>query len=407
MQAPVALQNQQKNERKRLFHHSFVWSAGLTFLILSFSIVLNGCSLFTAPAHGTGTPIVLPSPTLPVSRLTPVQSPSPTPPTITLQVVNCPTLSINWDSLVGTKVGVNKVQKVACGSFEGGALAALVNVRYYSSDAKLDVYVYDNLYGTPYRRFSLLGLLDGDALISPTNTIMTAEIGPKSTFTGAPDLYKEYQWNGSTFAQILFPGMYPDMTHYQAERDQAQVSQGFNTWKTQQYSVIYNLATKVFHWPNVTPKQLVFSNSTNTYTFAVTNLGVGGGGFTVTMVHLDGVLTNILEVTSVASLDGSTQLSSPGSGVSLTSPVTVSGSANVAGSVLGRVLVYDNTYLIIGDSGSIPSPTTSGLASFTKAITYSLNASGLQEGVVAFYSTTQSNDTITNQVVMVKVFLSA
>jgi hypothetical protein len=381
----------------------------MTFLILSFSILLSGCSLFTAPAHGTGagSPVALFSPTATAPATTPVQSPSATAPTITLQVVNCPTLSINWDSLVGSKAGVDKVQKVACGSFEGGALAALVNVRYYSSDAKLDVYVYDNLYGNPYRRFSLLGLLDGDALISPTSTIMTAEIGPKSAFAGAPNLYKEFQWNGSTFAQILFPGMYPDMTHYQAEHDQALVTQGFNTWKTQQYSVIYNLATKVFHWSNVTPKSLTYSNPTNTYIFSVSNLDPGGGGFTVTMVHLDSVLTNILEVTGVTSFDGSTQLGTPSPGVSLTSPVTVSGSAAVSGSVLGRVLIYDNTYIIVGDSGSIPSPTSSGVASFTKSISYSLNAPGLQEGVIAFFSTTQSNDTLTNQVVMVKVFLTA
>ena len=72
-------------------------------------------------------------------------------PTITLQVVGCPALSINWDSLIGTHTNVNKVQKVTCGSLEGnGLLQALVNVRYYTPGAKLDFYVYDNLSGTPY-----------------------------------------------------------------------------------------------------------------------------------------------------------------------------------------------------------------------------------------------------------------
>ena len=77
--------------------------------------------------------------------------------------------------MVGTKAGVNKVQKVTCGTFENGVLAALVNVRYYSSDDKMDFYVYDNLSGTPTKRFEVQGLIGGDAQISPTNTIITAE----------------------------------------------------------------------------------------------------------------------------------------------------------------------------------------------------------------------------------------
>lgn len=294
-----------------------------------------------------------------------------------------------------------------CGYVEGGVLAALVDVRYYSSDAKLDAYVFDNLYGTPERRFSLTGLLNGDAMISTTNSIMTAEVGPKSLFKGVRNVFREYSWNGSTFGQILFPGMYPDMTHYQADQDQALVTQGYNTWKAQVYSVVYNLATKVFRWPNVTSKQLTYSNGSNTYIFSVTNLGVGGGGFVVTLAHLDNVLTNIYEVLRVVSLDGNTQLVSPTSGVSLTSPVAVSGNALVAGSVLGRVVLYDNTYTIVGDSGAVPAPATTGNANFTKSISYTLNGLGSQEGVIAFYSTNQSNDSITNQVVMIKVFFTA
>ena len=109
------------------------------------------------------------------------------PPTITLQVVGCPTLSINWDSLIGTHSNVNKVQKVTCSNLEGGgSLQALVNVRYYTPDAKLDVYVYDNLSGTPAQRFKVQGLVDGDAQISPTGTITTAEIGVHMAMGAAP-----------------------------------------------------------------------------------------------------------------------------------------------------------------------------------------------------------------------------
>src|SRR5215467_4996431 len=83
----------------------------------------------------------------PIATSTAIASPTPTPkpPTITLQVIGCPSgLSLNWDHLVGTKVNLNKVQKVTCGSLEGsGSFEALINVRYYTSDARLDYYVYD------------------------------------------------------------------------------------------------------------------------------------------------------------------------------------------------------------------------------------------------------------------------
>src|SRR5205085_12122003 len=125
------------------------------------------------------------------------------------------------DRLVGTKANVNKVQKVICGPIENGALAALVNVRYYSADARLDLYVYDNLSGTPSRRFVVQGLAQGDARISPTSTIITAQNANNDPL--GINLFKEYQWDGSTFAQIVFPSLFPDVTHYQAEQAQAQV----------------------------------------------------------------------------------------------------------------------------------------------------------------------------------------
>ena len=126
-------------------------------LLYCLVILLSACTnpFFTPSQSGSEeTPILSASPTQ-------VISPTPTAklPTITLQIVGCPTLSINWDSLVGTHTNVNKVQKVTCGYLEGnGLLQALVNVRYYTPDAKLDMYVYDNLSGTPVQRFKVQGL---------------------------------------------------------------------------------------------------------------------------------------------------------------------------------------------------------------------------------------------------------
>ena len=353
----------------------------------------------------------------PVATSNAIASPTPTPkpPTITLQVIGCPSgLSLNWDNLVGTQVNLNKVQKVMCGSLEGsGSFEALVNVRYYTPDAKLDYYVYDNLNGTPSRTFSMQGLLDGDAQISPSGTIMTAEIGPQDTIKTKPDVFKEYQWNGSAFGQAMFPGMYPDMTYYQAEQNQAQLNTELaagnkqNAWRTVFLGVPDHLAKLIFHWTNIDTHTVRFQSSTGTYIVAVYNLGPGGGGFIATMFHLDNSEANTFEIMHLTSIDGSVLLSTPTTGVQLGNPLTISGSTYANGTVLGKAVIYNDTFIDIGDSGDIRSPASAGYVNFTKSINYHLNSSGVQEAAVAFYWTNQNNSNFTNQVVIVKVLLTS
>ncbi len=391
-------------------------------LICGLLIFLSGCKTgkvgisnpFSVPSKSGGTQIALPTPSpSPTLNVTPLNTPALQ--NITLSVVNCPsTLSINWDGSVGTKAHINKVQTVTCGSLEGyGSLDALVNVRYYTPDAKLDVYVYNNLYGTPFQRFNIPGLLDGDAQISPTGTLTTAEIGPFDAFKGAPDVFKEYQWNGSTFAQIYFPGMYPDMTHYQAEQSQAivtaELAQGrqTDTWRDAYFAVAQNLAVQIFHWTNLSVSKVDYRPGAGIYIAEVSNLGPGGGGFIATFMRLDGVSTNIYEVTKIASLDGYTAITNPAPAAQLSSPINLSGTAQANGSILGRVVVYSDTFVTVGDTGAIQSPVSSGVVSFTALVNYKLNASsGMQEGAVAFFSTNQNNTSLTNQVTMVKILLA-
>ncbi|MFL5694511.1 MAG: hypothetical protein ACJ795_22175 [Ktedonobacteraceae bacterium] len=348
---------------------------------------------------------------------------SPTPPTalsptpnITLKVINCPSSlsSLKWDKLVGTKTNVNKVQQVMCGSLESyGSLEALINVRYYSADSKLDFYIYDNLFGTPVRAFSMQGLLNGDAQISPTGTIMTAEVGSGDSIKGSPDVFKEYQWQSGTFEQVLFPGIYPDMTYYQAERDQAQLNAELaagnkrNAWKATFNGVANNLATKIFHWTDVHTSTVQYSVHDGIYIASVSNLGPGGGGFVARMFHLDNNTYNIYEIMQVTSIDGNVILNSPTTGAQVTSPISMSGSAPASGSILGRLVIYSDTYTTIGSSVDIHSPASSGYVNFTQSVPYQLNSSGVQEGVAAFYETNQNNANASNQVVMIKVFLRA
>jgi hypothetical protein len=400
---------QYRTHRLRFLRFDRSYIAGV-LLLYCLVILLSACtSPFFAPSQsGSGeTPLVSASPTHVISATQTAKLP-----TITLQVVGCPALSINWDSLVGTHTNVNKVQKVTCGYVEGnGLLQAMVNVRYFTPDAKLDMYVYDNLSGTPAQRFRVQGLIDGDTNISPSGTITTAEIGVNGLSNAVPDLFKEYKWNGSTFAQILFPGLYPDITHYQAEKSQAlYVSQGGasgnESWRTSGVVVAEHLAFSIFHWSNVT-KTVLKNNLVDPIIVQVINNGTGGGGFNATLYHLDGVSTNILEITSVTSTNGSISLNSPASGTQVSSPVNVQGNYVASGSILGRVVVYDNTYVTVGDTGALHSSLTTGSGSFSVAMHYTLNAHGMQEGVIAFLSTTQNNTAFINQAVMMKVFLSA
>ena len=348
---------------------------------------------------------------------TPVVSPTPRPKpvVITLEVTGCPPgLTLNWDMLVGTQAGVNKVQTVSCGSLEGsGSLDALIGVRYYTPGARLDTYVYGNLFATPHRIFAMAGLLNGDAQISPAGTIMTAESGPGDPVLGQRDVFKEYSWSGAAFQQILFPGIYPDMTYYQAELDQSRLNAELaagdkrDAWKATFSGVANQLAKHIFHWTSTRFSTIQFSNRNGSYIGSVTNLGPGGGGFVASMFHLDNNASNIFVIKQVSSLDGGTALTSPTMGLQLNSPISISGSALAAGGVLGRVVIYSDTFIAFGDSGDIPSPGSGGYVSFSRSVTYRLNSAGTQEGLVAFYATTQNDAFLSNQVVMVKVFLAA
>src|SRR5438874_4789452 len=236
---------------------------GVVLLLCVLALLLSGCgSLFQPPAR-SGTPqggaITFSTPTVAVS---PTAS-TTAPPTISLQVVGCPTtLSLNWDKLVGTQANVNKVQKVICGSLEGaGTLEALIDVRYYTGNARLDFAVYDNLFGAPMRRFNVSALLKGDAEVSSVGTIITAELNPGDVIQGPPDLFKEYQWNGAAFAQVPYPAIYPDATRYQAERAQSLVSSELaglapgqpttqirDYWRLTTGGVVSHLALSILHW---------------------------------------------------------------------------------------------------------------------------------------------------------------
>jgi len=382
------------------------WYVCGAVLACSLIILLSGCSLFATPSQsGTASPGVTPEAT---KVITP--TPNYKPPTITLTVSNCPTLSFSWDSLIGAKAGVDKVQTVTCGSLEGpGSLTALVGARYYTPDAKLDIYVYDNLNGNPTKRFSVQGLLNGDVKVSPSNTIMTAEATPGNSTPTLPNLFKEYQWNGTSFTQVLFPGIFPDMTSYQAHQSQAMVNANMPNegWRTSGFGVLDMLTRRVFHWPQTRDQVVTFSTKNNVYIVESFNLGAGGGGVVATLFHLDNRPNTIFEIKQLTSIDGGLTVNTPAAGTQLTSPISASANYTANSGILVRVVLYDNIFFAFEDTGAIHGSASSGAVTFTQLVPYQLDSKGLREGVVAFYATNQNNISLSNDVVLVKVFFSA
>ena len=417
-QEVVSMAQQATSRQRRWSGKRSLYLSVIAFLCVMIVLFVSACSLpWASPTVEQGTPVVSPVVgTIPTPAASPTSRPTPQA-VINYQAIGCPSsvAAIKWDSVVGTHSGVDKVQKVICAPLENGVMAAVVNVRYYAN-GRLDFYVYDNLYGTPVRRFSVQNLAQGNTQISPEDTIMTAE-NPNNDPFGA-NTFKEYQWNGSGFVQILFPAIYPDMTHYQAEQDQAKVNaqlaqttatptSSHNTWQTSAFGVVNRMAQDLFDWSSDSDSAITYNSRAGIYIIQVLNGDTGGGGFIATLFRLDNIATNIFEVKQVTSLNGTALMSGPANATQVGSPVHVSGSYSSTGTLLGRAVVYSDTYIKLGDSGAVHGSASSGYATFAPSASYRLSTGGLQEGLVAFYVTNQNNMALITGVVLAKVFLAA
>ncbi len=136
-----------------------------------------------------------------------------------------------------------------------------MKVRYHGTGQILDVYVYSDITSpNPSQLFKLQNLYKGNAKISAYNTIITSEVDQNSSINAGKanadltqDLFREFKWSdgAKTFVPVSFPGMYPDLTRYQAENDQAQVNQGKDPWKLNASQVANHMAADpdLLNWP--------------------------------------------------------------------------------------------------------------------------------------------------------------
>jgi hypothetical protein len=303
-----------------------------------------------------------------------------------------------WDKIIRTS-GDAKVESVSCGKlmiYPG--LQALVLVRHHSTGSIADVYVYANILSVkPAQFFKLPGLLHGKAKISVYNTVLTAQAQNSSILV--PDLFREFKWSdgAGAFEQTTFPGMFPDMTRYQAEADQAEVNQGHQPWKLDALLTTKS-ALGLFKRDPSNPVTLVSGGPHDAY--AVVRLEAypqGSGAFAI-LVKLSRLEGNthggIWEIVAVQGDHMS--LAAAVKGTLLTSPTTIKGSAPLFEGEAGVVEILDSHYTKIGSAIATGSP-------FSVRVSYTSSFhGGAQEGIVSLYHQSGANTPF-----MVKVLLRA
>jgi hypothetical protein len=365
-------------------------------MLLGLTLLLAACGGGTTGNSATTTPTAHPQDTATtgVGGLTPS-------PGIGLGPQACPDAVKNptyWDSLIPTQPNVSKVESVTCGYLKGvPELQALVTVRYDGTGSILDVYVYDNITSaTPSQIFKLQGLSKGSAKISGYNTVLTSEVDQNSSVNSnqpdanlTADLSREFKWSdgAGTLVQIAFPGIFPDLTRYQAEADQAQVNQGHQPWKLSATMTAQAFGANLLHWDPNAPATLVSGGGAKD-TQAVVSLkdtSPGGSAITLTMARLEGNANGgIWIVTSVETAGLS--ITQPQNADIIHSSTTVTGTGNAFEGVIGKVTILDHLYTNIGQA-TVHGKTGNGSTTFSTTVTSKPTfKAGIEEGLVLLTS---------------------
>lgn len=299
-----------------------------------------------------------------------------------------------WDPIIPTQTGVSKVESVTCGYLKGvPTLQALVTVRYDGTGSILDAYVYDNLSSaTPTQIFKLQNLYKGDAKISGYNSVLTAEVDLASSINNnqpnaalTADLCREFKWSDSvdTLVQIAFPGIYPDLTRYQAEVDQEQVNQGHQPWKLSATKTAQALGASLLQWdPNATATLVSGGGAKDTQAVVhLKNTAPGGNGITIEMARLEGNADGGIWIITSVEADGMS-ITQPQNTSIIHSSTTVTGTGSAFEGVIGTVSVLDHLYTTIGHA-TVHGATGNGNTTFSTKITFQPTfKNGIEEGLI-------------------------
>jgi hypothetical protein len=324
-----------------------------------------------------------------------------------------------WSPIVGVQPNVNKVEDVSCANLLGvNELQALVTVRTLGSGGDLDLHVFTHItQAQPAELFKMLSLYKGQTKISPYSTLLTGEVdlnssvnkGVNSNANLQQDLFREFKWSdgAGTFMPVSFPGLYPDLTRFQAETDQQMVKGGQDVWKLDAVKTAINLTVDLLKWP-ATVNATIASGGGKNDGDAVVNVkgpGVAGGSIQVKLSRLEGNSSNGIWIATDVNATG-LDITSPLTRDRISNPLKVTGKGKAFEAVIGKIAVLDHTYTDIGDAqakGAIGM----GDTTFTASVDYTSSfKNGLQEGIVVLYSYSNADGSIAS-VVLRKVLISA
>ena len=374
----------------------------LALCLIIFALLLTACSSSSSNS-ATPTPRTTPS-NSGLGTVTPTASVTHG---ILLGPQHCPNAvkdPAHWDAIIPTQPNVSKVEGVTCGYLSGTpTLQALITVRYSNTGKTLDVYVYNTIESpNPAQLFKLLSLFDGKAIISLRNTVMTAEVDQNSSVNNGKnnasftqDLFREF--NTASFAPVSFPGIFPDMTRYQAELDQTQVNVGQDSWKLSATQVASHFAIDptLLNWNNVNAAIVSGGGSGDAEAVVkISNPTPGTQSVTVTMQRLEGNINGgIWEVVGVAASTASgLSITAPQSRDILTSPVTITGTGATSAGTTSTVTILDHTYSAIGHATA---QGAKGSATFTVTVPYvSTFKTGMQDAIVALFATNSAGNMV-------------
>lgn len=404
------------------------WFAALAVLVI-LALVLSIVALVLSQQGQHPATQVTPTPTTPGATVTatPGSDITPTPaPGVTPGPQNGPASvsdPVYWDRVLGITGTDRKVESVSFANMlDNPTLQALVTVRYSNTGSTLDVYVFDKITSAkPVQIFKLSSLIKGDARISYYNSVMTAEVDKnsarnagKSSAQWSADLFREFEWNTGTWGQVAFPGIYPDLTRYQAEANQALVNKGQETWRNDPAQVAKKLVLQFFHWSRtVTASVTSGGGASDVYaTVKVQEPPVQGTRFGptmyVTLSRLEGNTHNMWVVIAVKD-DNTLTIQNIDARSQIANPVNIQGTGLPSEGDIGNAYVLDHLYSVSGSAHVTKVPSASPLAVAPYSVTFQYTTTfrgGVQEGVV--YVTAEStmlSDDISSAV-MVKVLLT-
>jgi hypothetical protein len=322
-----------------------------------------------------------------------------------------------WETILGTKGTNGKVESVSFANVMGNqSLQALVTVRHSDANSTLDVYVFNNITSKhPTQIFKLTGLIKGEAKMSYYNSIMTAEVDTNSAVNAGEtvsqmklDLYREFAWNNGKMSQVAFPGIFPEMTRYEAEIAQASVNAGHDTWKNDPVAVAKALKAEAFNWQRiVTTKVLSGGGPHDVYaTVQVQEAPIQNAQPTivVTLSRLEGNTHNMWVAIGVADSKTLTLKNITPRQV-IKSPVTLEGTGSAFEGQIGQAFVMDHSYNNIGQA-TIKGSTGFGPGTYTAKVSYISGFHGVQEGIVTVYQDMGGLSAENETAVMVKVLIN-